>query len=51
MNERGGKIRKLLVVEDDPGLQTQLKWAYEDYQVLIAGDHDAAIELLRAEDT
>ena len=50
MNERGGKIRKLLVVEDDPGLQTQLKWAYEDYQVLIAGDHDAAIELLRAEE-
>ncbi len=50
MNERGGKIRKLLVVEDDPGLQTQLKWAYEDYQVLVAGDHDAAIELLRAEE-
>src|SRR3546814_10797747 len=42
--------RKLLVVEDDPGLQTQLKWAYEDYEVLIAGDHDRAIELLRAEE-
>lgn len=42
--------RKLLVVEDDPGLQTQLKWAYDDYQVLIAGDHDSAIELLRAEE-
>src|SRR3546814_13228511 len=39
----------LLVVEDDPGLQTQLKWAYDDYAVLIAGDHDAAMELLRAE--
>ncbi|GGJ37786.1 PEP-CTERM-box response regulator transcription factor [Sphingopyxis bauzanensis] len=50
MSESGAKIRKLLVVEDDPGLQTQLKWAYEDYQVLIAGDHDAAIELLRAEE-
>src|SRR3546814_11805940 len=40
----------LLVVEDDPGLQTQLKWAYDDYAVLIAGDHDAAMELLRAEE-
>src|SRR3546814_16503610 len=40
----------LLVVEDDPGLQTPLKWAYDDYAVLIAGDHDAAMELLRAEE-
>lgn len=50
MSESGTNLRKLLVVEDDPGLQTQLKWAYEDYQVLIAGDHDTAIELLRAEE-
>jgi two-component system NtrC family response regulator len=50
MSESGTDLRKLLVVEDDAGLQTQLKWAYEDYQVLIAGDHDAAIELLRAEE-
>ncbi len=50
MTEAGANLRKLLVVEDDPGLQTQLKWAYENYQVLVAGDHDAAIELLRAEE-
>lgn len=50
MNDSGSKLRKLLVVEDDPGLQTQLKWAYEDYQVFVAGDHDAAVELLRAEE-
>ncbi|MBE1525695.1 two-component system NtrC family response regulator [Sphingopyxis sp. OAS728] len=50
MTEGGASLRKLLVVEDDPGLQTQLKWAYEDYQVFVAGDHDAAIELLRAEE-
>lgn len=43
-------IRKLLVIEDDAGLQAQLKWAYEDYRVFVAGDHDAAIELLRAEE-
>ncbi|MET0369936.1 MAG: PEP-CTERM-box response regulator transcription factor [Sphingobium sp.] len=40
---------KLLIVEDDPGLQRQLRWAYEDYQLFIAGDREEAIELLRAE--
>ena len=44
------EARKLLVVEDDSGLQAQLKWAYDDYQVLIAGDHDSALDLLRAEE-
>jgi two-component system NtrC family response regulator len=38
----------LLVVEDDEGLQRQLKWAYEGYQVVCAGDRAAAIEALRA---
>ncbi|OYU14648.1 MAG: PEP-CTERM-box response regulator transcription factor [Alphaproteobacteria bacterium PA4] len=42
-------LRKLLVVEDDEGLQRQLRWSYEDYEVLIAGDRDAALTLLRAE--
>ena len=40
---------KLLIVEDDPGLQRQLRWAYEDYQLFIAGDRQEAIEILRAE--
>ena len=40
---------KLLVVEDDEGLQAQLKWAYEDFDVTIAGDFDSAIAALRAE--
>lgn len=40
---------KLLIVEDDPGLQRQLRWAYEDYQLFIAGDREEAIEMLRAE--
>ncbi|MDH3871068.1 MAG: PEP-CTERM-box response regulator transcription factor [Gammaproteobacteria bacterium] len=35
--------RKLLVIEDDPGLQTQLRWCFENYEVMIAGDRDAAI--------
>ena len=38
----------LLVVEDDEGLQRQLKWAYEGYSVVCAGDRAAAIEALRA---
>ena len=33
---------RVLVVEDDPGLQAQLKWAYEDFDVIIAGDRAAA---------
>jgi len=37
----------LLVVEDDEGLQRQLKWAYEGYQVVCATDRAAAIEMLR----
>lgn len=41
---------KLLVVEDDPGLQRQLKWAYDGHEVLIAGDFDSAMALLRAEE-
>ncbi len=40
---------KLLIVEDDPGLQRQLRWAYEEYQLFIAGDREEAIEMLRAE--
>ncbi len=40
---------KILIVEDDPGLQAQLKWAYEDFEVIIAGDRESAIAALRAE--
>ncbi|TCK19452.1 two-component system NtrC family response regulator [Thiogranum longum] len=35
--------RKLLVIEDDPGLQTQLKWCFEGYDVIIAGDRESAL--------
>ncbi len=37
----------LLIVEDDEGLQRQLKWAYEDYEIVIAGDRREAMEMLR----
>jgi hypothetical protein len=41
---------RLLIVEDDEGLQRQLRWAYDDYEVLVASDREAAINLLRAEE-
>jgi len=41
---------KLLVIEDDEGLQRQLKWAYEDWDVLAAGNRAEAIALLRSEE-
>ncbi len=37
----------LLVVEDDEGLQRQLKWAYDGYRVVAATSRAQALELLR----
>jgi two-component system NtrC family response regulator len=37
----------LLVIEDDEGLQRQLKWAYDGYRVVAAHDRNEAIEALR----
>ncbi len=39
--------RHLLVVEDDKGLQNQLRWAFEDFEVEISGDRTEAINLFR----
>ncbi|MCR2834008.1 PEP-CTERM-box response regulator transcription factor [Parerythrobacter lacustris] len=41
---------KLLIVEDDEGLQAQLKWAYEDFDVTIVGDRASAIAAVRSEE-
>jgi two-component system NtrC family response regulator len=41
---------KLLVIEDDAGLQAQLKWAYEDFEVIAVGDRAGALAALRAEE-
>lgn len=37
----------LLIVEDDPGLQKQLKWSFTDYQVVIVGNKADAIAAVR----
>jgi len=41
------KNRKLLIVEDDPGLQRQLRWCFEQFQVLQAASRAEAIVELR----
>ena len=38
---------KLLIVEDDKGLQKQLKWCFEDYELSFADDRESAIAELR----
>jgi two-component system NtrC family response regulator len=40
-------LKPLLVVEDNPGIQKQLKWSFEGYQVYLAGDRASAIEQLQ----
>jgi two-component system NtrC family response regulator len=37
----------LLVIEDDPGLQRQLRWSFDGYEVLVAGDRESALALAR----
>jgi two-component system NtrC family response regulator len=38
---------KLLIVEDDTGLQKQLKWCFDSYEVLQAGSRSEAIAMMR----
>ena len=37
----------LLIVEDDPGMQKQLKWCFDEYEIVFAGDRQEAIAQLR----
>ncbi|MCP3908890.1 MAG: PEP-CTERM-box response regulator transcription factor [Oceanicoccus sp.] len=39
--------KTLLIVEDDAGLQSQLRWHFDKYNVIIAGDRQAAIAAVR----
>jgi two-component system, NtrC family, response regulator len=41
---------KVLVVEDDPGLRSQLRWALSDYDVHLAEDRPSAREMLAREE-
>ncbi|MHB9103297.1 MAG: PEP-CTERM-box response regulator transcription factor, partial [Sulfuricella sp.] len=37
----------LLIIEDDPGLQKQLRWSFDAYEVLVAGDRESALAQVR----
>lgn len=37
------KLTTLLIVEDDPGLQSQLRWSFEGFNVVVAGYREAAL--------
>ena len=37
----------LLLVEDDPGLQKQVRWSLDEYDVQIAGDRESALSQVR----
>jgi len=39
--------KKLLIIEDDLGLQKQLRWNFDAYEVLIASDRESAIAQVR----
>jgi two-component system NtrC family response regulator len=39
--------QKLLIIEDDPGLQKQLRWSLDDYDVAVAGDRESALAQIR----
>ena len=45
--EKSRGASPLLIVEDDAGLQKQLKWSFDDLEVVIAGDREAALVAVR----
>lgn len=42
-------LPKLLIVEDDPGLQSQLKWCFDDRELFLADNRVQALDLFRKE--
>lgn len=39
--------KPLLIVEDDPALQKQMRWAFDQYETVVADNREAAIAQLR----
>jgi len=39
--------RPLLIIEDDPALQKQMQWAFDQYETVVAGDRESALAQLR----
>ncbi len=40
-------MEKLLIVDDDKGIQKQLKWSLSDYNTVLAGDRESAVAAVR----
>ena len=40
-------MEKLLIVDDDPGVQKQLKWSLSDYEVVLADTRESTIAAVR----
>ncbi len=47
MNTTPDKQRTLLIVEDDPALQKQMRWAFDACDTVVADDRESAIVQLR----
>ncbi|MBK8120753.1 MAG: PEP-CTERM-box response regulator transcription factor [Sulfuritalea sp.] len=41
------KSRRLLIVEDDPALQKQIRWAFDEYDPILAEDRESALAQVR----
>ena len=42
-----GQRRPLLIIEDDPALQKQMLWAFDQYETIVASDRASAIAQVR----
>ena len=40
-------LRPILIVEDDPALQKQMRWSFDRFETLTAGDRESALSLVR----
>ncbi len=41
------QLRPLLIVEDDPALQKQIRWAFDNYETLLAAGREEALTQIR----
>jgi two-component system NtrC family response regulator len=41
------KTRSLLIVEDDPALQKQIRWSFDQYETIVADDRESALNQVR----
>ena len=39
----------LLIIDDDSGIRRQLRWAFDEFEVLLAEDRESGLELVRQE--